>query len=376
MRPRSLLPSYTLHGPSGQARVVLRSPDGSRKDLYLGRHNSPESKRRYRELLRSLDGAPTEEALARPEPGQATIAYLCASFLRYAFKEYRDGQGRPTGEARNFVDALRLLVELKAESPVASFIIADLRKIREVMIEGGTLCRSTINSRINKIRRVFRWGVEEGFVPAEVWWNLKALAPLQPGRRIVRDSPGSKFPVSDESIERTLPFLPPQVAAMVRLQRATGMRPSEVLRLSMDQIDRSGPDWLYVPKHHKNAWRGQERVIVLRAPLQELLTPFLRMDGKPLFSPTDAERLRGKNRSDTSDSYSLWSYRRAIVRAAAKAGVDSWSPGQLRHTKITEVARKSHRDAQIIAGHKDQRSTSHYIHTTRDDAIDAARRNA
>lgn len=82
MRPLSSRPSLTLHAPSGQARVDLRMPDGSRKDLYLGRHGSREAKRRYRQLLRELPAdEPKSEPLPKVERGQATVAILCTSYL-------------------------------------------------------------------------------------------------------------------------------------------------------------------------------------------------------------------------------------------------------------------------------------------------------
>ena len=40
------VPSYLFHAPTGQAYCRVRQPDGSRKHVYLGPHNSPESRRR------------------------------------------------------------------------------------------------------------------------------------------------------------------------------------------------------------------------------------------------------------------------------------------------------------------------------------------
>ena len=50
---------------------------------------------------------------------------------------------------------------------------------------------------------------------------------------------------SVEVVEATLPFLTHPVAAMVRLQMFTGMRPGEARAMRADEIDRSGDVWLY-----------------------------------------------------------------------------------------------------------------------------------
>jgi hypothetical protein len=53
-RPRNAVPTYRLHNASGQAVVTLSRADGSRDDVYLGPHNSPESKQEYERILAQL----------------------------------------------------------------------------------------------------------------------------------------------------------------------------------------------------------------------------------------------------------------------------------------------------------------------------------
>jgi len=51
--PRSpnAVPTYRLHAATGQAVCTVRLPDGSRKDLYLGKHNSAASKAEFHRLV-------------------------------------------------------------------------------------------------------------------------------------------------------------------------------------------------------------------------------------------------------------------------------------------------------------------------------------
>ena len=57
--PRHTLPAYRLHRASGQAVVTLNSAD-----IYLGKHGTPESRRRYEQKL-------AEWLAAGPEPDPA-----------------------------------------------------------------------------------------------------------------------------------------------------------------------------------------------------------------------------------------------------------------------------------------------------------------
>ena len=58
---------------------------------------------------------------------------------------------------------------------------AELRAVRQRMIDAN-LCRNVINARINRIRRMFKWGVEKQFVPSAVLQGLQAVAPNPPLR--------------------------------------------------------------------------------------------------------------------------------------------------------------------------------------------------
>ena len=67
---------------------------------------------------------------------------------------------------------------------------------------------------------------------------LREVKPLPEGETGTFDHP-ERQEVPDWVIEATLPFLPPVVAALVQVQRLTGMRPSEVLSMRVGNIDQS-----------------------------------------------------------------------------------------------------------------------------------------
>ena len=189
------------------------------------------------------------------------------------------------------------------------------------------------------------------------------VAGLRRGRTDARES-APIMPVTDTVVDATLPHLPAVVADMVRLQRATGMRPAEVCLMRPCDIDRTGDVWTYRPESHKTEHHGRDRVVCLGPKAQAVLLRYLARDSSAYcFRPCDSESKRladrhlhretpiqygntvGTNRvrkpkRQAGEKYSTDSYRRAIHRACEKAGVEKWAPNRLRHTAATEIRRE------------------------------------
>jgi integrase len=150
-------------------------------------------------------------------------------------------------------------------------------------------------------------------------------------------------PVSAEWVDATVPRVSRQVAGLIRLQWATGMRPGEAVIMRGCDLDTSGKVWLYTPERHKTEHHGHQRAIFLGPQAQEIIKPFLKTDVSAyLFSPADAERERRDaqhaarktplscgNKPGTNSSrkpkkrpaerYTVDSYRRAITYGCDQA---------------------------------------------------------
>lgn len=149
-------------------------------------------------------------------------------------------------------------------------------------------------------------------------------------------------------------------------------------------LTRTDPVWVYRPASHKNAWRGQERVIPLNPRAQAVLEGFLGLDPDAyLFDPREAvaqmqegrtrrrrskptpsevaRRCTGRPGEGRASVYDRRTYRQAVVRACDRAVVPSWSPLQLRHTVGTRVrARYGLEAAQAVLGHVKPETTLIY----------------
>jgi integrase len=125
---------------------------------------------------------------------------------------------------------------------VVDFGPRSLKAIQQHLVASG-ISRGVINARINRIRRMFKWAASEELIPVSIYDALRTVAGLRAGRMVARE-PEPIGPVADETIDATLPFVAPPVAAMIQLQRTTGMRPGEVVTMRASDIDASGDVWM------------------------------------------------------------------------------------------------------------------------------------
>jgi integrase len=359
-------PKYRCHKASGQAIVSIQG-----HDFYLGPWNSKASKVEYDRIISEWLAAGRQLPIAGGNASDLTIVEILARYKQFAIQHYRK-DGVSTGEWENIQHAIEPLKRLYGRTLVGDFGPLALKAIQREMVAGG-VSRGVINSRIGKIKRIFRWAVSEQLAPPSVVVALDTVMGLQRGRTAARE-PNPVMPVSDEVVEKTLPCLPEVVADMVRFQRLTGCRPGEVCALRPRDVDRSGEIWRYVPASHKMEHRDRPRVIFIGPKARAVLAPYLlRAADAYCFSPDDTDRrrkakLRAKRATPVQPSqvdrstpnpkrkpgqrYNKNSYGCAIRRACAKAGVECWGPNRLRHSAATEIrSRYGLEAAQVILGH-------------------------
>ncbi|MBP3959536.1 tyrosine-type recombinase/integrase [Gemmata sp. G18] len=271
-RPVNAVPAYQQHKASGQAYVRVTT-GGVRRVIYLGKYDTPESRAEYRRVIAELEITGPASVATRPDERDTTINELLLAYLTHAAVYYRDPDGNPTSEVDQVKRSVTPLRELYGHQSAARFTPMALETVRQRMIDSD-LCRKLINKRIDRVRRVFKWGVSKGIVPVGVYEALRTLTGLRAGRTSARERDPVK-PADPVHVAATLPFLNRHAAAMVELQRLTGMRPGEVCKLKLGEVDCSGDLWLYTPGRHKTAHHGKERVIPLGPKAQEVIVGFL-----------------------------------------------------------------------------------------------------
>ncbi len=381
------IPSYRHHKPKNLAVVRLNG-----RDVYLGAYGTAASRELYDRLIAEwLAGGrqPAPKAsFAVPDRGP-TVNEVMVAYLQWARTYYHDDDGDGK-EYVNLTHALRPLRDLYGSTTVIDFGPLALKAVRHHMIEVQDLCRAEINKRIGRIRRMFKWAVAEELVPSTVLESLRAVDGLRRGRSAARENAPVR-PVDVANVDAILPLVSRQVAAMIRLQQLTGMRPGEVIQIRPGDIDRAEATWFYTPEKHKTQYLGHVKRIALGPQAQAVLLPFLdRPAASHCFSPLEAEAERNANRAvrrrpdrktkiypcelkararrhveaqqrvskrPKRDQFDVASYRRAIeygITKAKKQGVEvsHWHPHQLRHSRATDVRKKYGVEAaQVVLGH-------------------------
>jgi len=367
---------------------------------YFGKYGTDESVERFETWLATLEEKPEP----KKEPSPVKVISLCAAFMKYAEIHYRK-DGEPTGEADNVRQALRKLSVLFGNVPVAQFGPKSLKAVRDALVKDG-LARTTVNARVNRIRRVFKWGVSEQMVPLLTWQSLTSVLGLEAGRTKAKE-PEPVEPVPELDILAVKPYVEGPVWGMIQFGVHTGARPGETVRLRWCDIDAEQEVWQYRPGRHKTEHRQKKRVILIGPVLQKLLLKLGGSDQDYVFRPTEAPGA-GDN---VGERYSTESYRTAVIRACERAfgcpaglrvdhgrkpysGEDkkefqirrqkacewrqghAWTPAQLRHNYATNVRRDSEKGleaAQVGLGHSDIKTTQRYAEPNMDAAIEYAR---
>jgi integrase len=323
-------PAYSLHKPTGQARVRIGGTDH-----YLGTHGSEESKQKYEQIVRRLitDRAKDEMRARVESSSDLTINELVVRYLHFVDGYYT------SNEPANIRHALRPLRRLYGFEMATGIGPLKLKAVRHEFIAAGR-CRSEINKRIRRVVRMFKWAAAGELVPASVHHALKAVEGLRKGRGDVRESKPVK-PVPDAFVDAIRPHVPRQVWAMIELQRLSGMRPGEVCIMRTTDISMAGRIWEFTPETHKTEHFDRERTIFIGPQAQEILRPWLRAELEAyLFQPREADverraamRLARKSKVQPSqrnrrkirprkgpgERYDPDSYRRAIAAACDRA---------------------------------------------------------
>jgi len=384
----------------------------------LGPNEYEAEKRRRKLVAQWLDagGPGTPAPVEADDPEGMTVAGAIAEYLERGLRGSINQRNRIRAR-----DALLTVAEHYGDELAESFGALELKRVREKLARRTTkpkcsertstvgknakrrrprkpfkprpLSRKYINQIISTIKTAWDWLASERIVPAYRAQELRTV-------KAWREGDGGEelpdiLPAPAADIDAALQHLNSVVAAMVRLQLLSGMRPNEVRRMTRADISTSASEvlhppnalptsaltvgdvvvWVYAPQRHKNRKRGKPRLIALSPACQEILRPFL--DAAPpdecLFRPVDAAggrtALGGK---PVATQYTEASYAHAVRRACLRAGVKPWKPGQLRHGVATDLFPEDPIAAMSVLGHGQLAMTQYYAAVTLRKAAEVA----
>ena len=338
-------PKYCRHREKNRADRAYCVLDGKRHAL--GIYGTAESYKKFSDLING--DPPREKKTAAPAPTALSLVVLMADYLEHCIDAYG---GEKSSEVYHLKGAFKILRRTHGELLAKDFGPKAFTELRLEFINAGW-SRTYIGDQCGRIKRMFAWGVAQEVLHGDARHRLDAVRPLKPGEHGVRETPPVK-PVSQADLDATLKLMKPERADQVRLLLLTGMRPQELMQLSVEHIDRTTDVWTYRPPQHKTQRYGKDRVVAIGPRAQEILTPYLFR--KPCFTATrDA-------------------LRNAVRRAAKRAGVPHWWPYRCRHNAAT-VARAAGglEAAQHLLGHSKASTTEIYAEINQRVAVDTAR---
>lgn len=363
------------------------------RKIYFGKAGSDEAAVAFAKWLMEVHSTPVDIST----PSRITIAEAVQHYLFHAIGYYSQ-DGVPTGEYNCIRQSMQLLLS-HAGGPsdlACEFGPRKLIAIQQAMaseMEGGSrkYARSTINGRIHRIKRCFRWLASQEIVDAKIPTALAMVSGVPAGRGMARET--DKIPpVPVAVVSETIRHLSPTVSAMIRVQLLCGMRPQDVCRMTTGSLEMSGDIWMYRPPRHKNAYRGQSLTKAVPVAAQEIIRPLLRSDPhEPIFAACDSAaywRTTFTTKPPKAGPppkrkpYSTSSYGRAIDYAVARANkqkpsdqqLPKWNPNQLRHLAASEI-RSSHNleAAQLFLGHAKPDATLIYAEASESKLAEIAR---
>ena len=414
------IPSYRLHKQSGQAVVTLTDGLGTRRDILLGKHDSPESHAEYRRVMLEWEVNGRRLPQSQAQAAAMSVNEVIVAYFEHVQTYYRLADGTPSTEVDNIRLALRPLKALYGHTPAADFDAAALETVREQMIRNGH-CRNRINKDVARIKRGFKWAGAKKLVPSAIHQDLGTVEGLKAGRSRAKET-APVLPVPRDIVEQTLAVMRPTLADMLRLQLETAMRPGEVCMMRGIDIDKTGPKWRYWPSRHKTEHHGYRRFVSIGPRSEEIVRRHLKTDLQAyLFTPADSiaefhaelrknrkskvppsQQNRGKKKPNRQPGkkYTTSAYANAVADACDRAfpppdhlrprikdngkresrrefmarltdadkvelqdwrKAHRWHPHQLRHRKALEVKREGGLDAaRAVLGHRSPVMTEHY----------------
>ena len=401
-KPRTGVLAYHKFTKSGRVagRIVYpQQPDGRRPTEYLpGAYESAEMMAAYN---RSMGHWLTHHTLPpwvaekkrRRRPPTVRKVLAIGRTVRQVCDQYHDYRAQLGNLSAQELAAHRYayapFCALFGDEPARELGVGQLIEWQQHSRETRGNCARTVNSYGFRILRAFEHACNLDQISREQLAALKLLVPLSLYTAEGDPERDPVGPVYRDDIEATIEHLPEAAADLVRVMRGCGARGGELVRMPADELQQVEPDvWAWLPRAHKTSKKRSKnamkrpRAIMFGPPEIEIIAKRIgpykirreRALGSQIMRVVPDElpehnRVFCKPEYDVQNAkhsgrpWNMWSFRSAILRACDKAGVERWSPHQMRHAACSELYNSGIPIADVMAmvGHTSISTTENYI---------------
>jgi len=268
------------------------------------------------------------EFLGVQEEKRMTFDELGTEYLRFS-----KANKRPQVYRRDRV-MINNLLKVFSGKEINDISVHDLEQYK--MQRKNAVTVSTVNRELTCIKHMYNKAVE---------WEFTRYNQLKSVKRF-KEPPGRLRYLSEDEIEQLVQQCTDHLKPIVVMALNTGMRKSEILNLSWNNVDMESK--VITIRRSKN---NETRIVPINDTLYEML-----------------ETLKNDNNGQVvfvnKNGKSLTDIRHSFRNALKKAGIEDFRFHDLRHTFASQLvmAGVDIRTVQELMGHKDIRMTMRYSH--------------
>lgn len=327
-------------GKDGKCRDTAKATivkNGIKRVYSLGRWESPEAEQAYKRLLADYYSDSIEVS---------TDDTKITSFCTYYWQKAEPIKSDPGRYRTKLI--LHLAIDACGHVLCSKFNFGNITMLKERIVQeaiqkGWT--KAYANQLLSIWKRILTYGVLNGWLDSNLLPLIKSYPPITEQLKPLQ----KRDAVQDDYVEKTLKYMSPRNADIIRLIRSACLRPTELLRLKKSDIQIKEGKWVaYIPSKTKRF--GYSRIVVFTEKEVEILQRWITEDD--LIFKLNAHSLS------------------VIVSKAIKKANDNgetipkWTPYQLRHTAFTEnVDKYGVEIAAKLAGHSSLNMAKIYDHS-------------
>ena len=278
---------------------------------------------------------------------------------------YSTGRHAPATRTR----MAQVLAELANLGPVTTADLTTDLMARWVALKGPTANHNTVNGLLASAAAACSYALDEGWLDRRPAWRRVRLRPTGTVQNAPRAYEEMARLLDDLIVHRADGWAHHRLCALTWTIALTGLRRDEALRLQLGDIDLGDDPSLTVSPRRRLKTESSARAVPLPDALAELLRGWVPWSGPIWLFP--GARHRGPWTGGSASGRPLG----ALQAAARRVGIDHVTWHSMRHAFGTYGLERWGLPVwvvQRVMGHRDPRTTEHYLHLDQSPAIAAA----